>query len=98
MLQKDGNIEELIQNVFYDIKAEAVIADLIENGLKPDEFVAINKGIFKRRYARDIDSINSLKLENTQSISAFNLNRDGLYDSLPEGLFHKKSGGIVGID
>lgn len=92
MLQNDGNIKELIQNVFYDIKAEAVIADLIENGLKPDDFVAVQKGIFKRRYSRDIDSVNSLKLENIQSVLAFHLNRDGLYDSLPEGLFHRKSG------
>ncbi len=91
MFNNNVNIKEIIQNVFYDIKAEAIIAEFIENGLKPDEFVAIQKGIFKRRYARDIDSADSLKLENTQNILAFYLNRDGLYDSLPEGLFHKKT-------
>lgn len=91
MLQNNGNIEEMVKNVFYDIKAEAIIADLVENGLNPDDFIAIEKGIFKRRYSRDIDSINTLKLENTQSLLAFYLNRDGLYDSLPEGLFHERS-------
>lgn len=91
MLQNNEKIEDLLKNVFYDIKAEAIIADLIENGLKPDNFIAIPKGIFKRRYARDIDSVSSLKLNNTQSILAFKLNRDSLYDALPEGLFHERS-------
>lgn len=92
MHQNNGNIEDFIQNVFYDIKAEAIIADLAENGLKPEDYVTKQKGIFKRRYTRDIDSIGKLKLENTQNILTFTLNRDGLYDALPEGLFHKKLG------
>lgn len=91
-MANNENIEEAIQNVFYDIRAEAVLAELIENGMNQDDYVTVLKGIFKRRYARDIDSVEELKLQNSQELLAFNINRDGLYDSLPEGLFHRKSG------
>jgi len=84
-------ITETIQNIFYDIKAEALIADLIENGLEGEDIITIQKGTFKRRYARDIDSTKELKFANGQKVIGFNLNRDGLYDSLPEGLFHEKT-------
>ncbi|WP_346854006.1 hypothetical protein [uncultured Draconibacterium sp.] len=91
-MAKNEHIEEAIQNVFYDIRAEAVLAELIENGMNQDDYVAVSKGIFKRRYARDIDAVEELKLENSQQLLAFQINRDGIYDSLPEGLFHRKSG------
>ncbi len=83
-------IAAIIQNVFYDIKAEAVVGDLMENGFKAEDFLAINKGIFKRRYARDIDRVKTVEFENGQKVAGIYLNRDGLYDSLPEGLFHDK--------
>jgi len=85
-----NKIDEVIQNIFYDIKAEALIADLIENGLEAEQFITIPKGTFKRRYARDIDNTEQLKFENGQKVFGFNLNRDGIYDSLPEGIFHEK--------
>ena len=84
-------IPEIIQNILYDIKAEVLIGDLIENGVENDNLIAINQGIFKRRYARDIDSVDETKFENGQKVVRFYLNRDGLYDSLPEGLFHEKT-------
>ena len=83
-------IKGIVQQVFYDIKAEVVIADLVENGLGIDDIVTTQKGIFKRRYTRDIDSLSDLKLKNGQELVEILLNRDGLYDSLPEGLFHER--------
>ncbi len=90
MINSD-KIPDLVKNILYDIKAEVLVADLIENGLKGEDFVAIPKGTFKRRYARDIDSTDEMKFENGQKVVRFSLNRDGLYDSLPEGLFHEKN-------
>ncbi|MEN8115740.1 MAG: type VI secretion system baseplate subunit TssG [Bacteroidota bacterium] len=87
----NNKITGIIQNIFSDIRAEAVIGDLIEKGLGKDEFIITNKGIFKRKYARDIDSSDIIKLKNSQQLVRFYLNRDGLYDSLPEGLFHGSS-------
>jgi hypothetical protein len=87
----NDNITAIIQNIFSDIKAEAIIADLIENGFEKDKILFNQEGIFKRRYSRDIDSIKNVKLENGQELLGINLNRDGLYDALPEGLFHERS-------
>ncbi len=84
-------ISVIIQNILFDFKAEVLIGDLIVNGLESEDFITIPKGTFKRRYARDIDSTEEIKFENGQKVVAFYLNRDGLYDSLPEGLFHEKT-------
>ncbi len=87
----NGKIPEIVQNILFDIKAEALIADLIENGLQSEDFITIPKGTFKRRYSRDIDFTDEIKFENGQKVVRFFLNRDGVYDSLPEGLFHEKT-------
>ena len=87
----NGKITKIIKNTFSDIKAEAIIADLIENRFEKDKILFIQKGIFKRRYSRDINSIKNVKLENGQELLGVYLNRDGLYDALPEGLFHERS-------
>ncbi len=84
-------ISAIVKNIFYDIKAEALVGDLLDNGLKPDDLLAINKGLFKRKYARDIESFSKIKFENGQKAAVVYLNRDGVYDSLPEGLFHDKN-------
>ena len=90
-MTENDKIPDIIQNILYDIKAEVLVADLIENGLKSEDFIATSQGTFKRRYARDIDFTNEIKFENGQKAVRFYLNRDGLYDSLPEGLFHEKN-------
>lgn len=82
---------EVLETAFSDIRAEAVIADLLEGGLDPNDIVVINKGNFKRRYSRDISNIENLRINLDTEFTAFYLNRDGLYDSLPEGLFHTKT-------
>ena len=84
-------IVEALQNIFFDIKAEALIGDLMEDGLNSDKFITIPDGTFKRRYSRDVGYSENIKLENGQNILGIHLNRDGLYDSLPEGLFHEKT-------
>ncbi len=89
-MKTSDEISEAIQTIFFDIKAEALIGDLIENGLENEGFVAMLDGTFKRRYARDIAYNETIKLENGQKIVGIHINRDGLYDSLPEGLFHEK--------
>jgi hypothetical protein len=90
-MNRSDKIAETIQNIFYDIKAEALIGDLIENGMENEDFFVIPNGTFKRRYARDISFAKKQKLENGQEIVEININRDALYDTLPEGLFHEKT-------
>ncbi|MBW6534108.1 MAG: hypothetical protein K0B11_03815 [Mariniphaga sp.] len=73
------------------MKVETVIGDLMENGLKVDDFVVVANGSFKRRYSRDIACTNKVKLNNGQEISEIHVNRDAIYDLLPEGLFHQST-------
>lgn len=85
-------IIRVIETIYEDIRTEAVMAELLENGFAFEDFIVRPKGLFKRRYSRDIDRIGHLDLANFQQVVEVDLNRDGLYDSLPEGLFHKKTG------
>lgn len=87
-----GNISDIGQSVrdlSYDLKAEAVIADLMENGLESDDYIIVPVGIFKRRYSHDIASTGTMDLKNGSKLLAVNLNRDAIYDNLPEGFFHQ---------
>lgn len=88
-MEDKDNILNIVQNIYNDIRAEVVIADLVENGFSADDIIASSKGIFKRRYARDIESTISTELHNGKNLLEVTLNRDSIYDSLPEGLFHE---------
>ena len=90
-MKKKVDIEEAIKNIRYDLKAEVILADLISNGLESDDFVVIPKGTFKRRYSRDIAYVTPMKLQNGQVPAGIYVNRDAIYDTLPEGLFHEKT-------
>lgn len=81
-------IAKAINNVKHDIRAEALITDFIESGLAAEEFVFIPEGTFKRRFSTDINRAELLRLANARKLLTIRVNRDGIYDSLPEGLFH----------
>lgn len=86
-----NNILGIVQNIYNDIRAEVVVADLVESGFSVDNIVSKSKGIFKRRYTRDIETTAIKELKNGKKLLEVYLNRDALYDSLPEGLFHESS-------
>ncbi len=87
-MKKTGEIANIINAANHDIKAEVLIADLMENGLSPEDFVVIPTGSFRRRFSSDIKKAETLRLNNNQQLLTVQINRDGIYDSLPEGLFH----------
>jgi len=84
-------IANSINQLLNDIKAEVVAADLIENNLNPADIVVLHDGSFKRNYSRDINFAEVIKLDNGQQVLGMHITRDGLYDSLPEGIFHDQS-------
>jgi hypothetical protein len=89
MMQNVSDIGQSVRDLSYDLKAEAVVADLVENGLESDDFIAVPIGMFKRRYSHDIASTGIIELKNGSRLLAINLNRDAIYDGLPEGFFHQ---------
>lgn len=71
-----------------DFRVESLIAFWLENETIDMHHVLVEpKGIFERQYRSDI-----LEVEPSNSLPdafAFNTSREGLYDMLPEGLFHE---------
>ncbi len=84
-------ISTSINCLFNDIKAEVVAADMIENEVNPADIVIFHDGAFSRNYSRDINFAEVTKLENGQQVLGIHITRDGLYDSLPEAVFHDQS-------
>jgi hypothetical protein len=84
------NIVSAINHLRDDIKAEAIVADIIENGVSTDDIVTIPDGLFKRRFNPDISKAEVKKLDNDQKVLEIHITRDGIYDALPTGLFHEQ--------
>jgi len=95
---KKGN---LIDNeLFTDYKAAAKAADLIERGIIDAENIEILPlGADKRAYAKEIEQTSTYFSEQrrTERIR-IEVNREGLYDMLPEGLFHRPPSGSSSLD
>jgi len=87
-MEKISEIADSINRIRQDIKAEVLIADFMACGLNPEEFVVIPAGTFRRRFSSDIKKAEVLRLNSNQQLLTVHVNRDGMYDSLPEGLFH----------
>lgn len=84
-------VEEHINSTDSDFRAEVIAAELVENGFNIDNLFIIHKGAARRAVSKDIigvrlDRSSELDLKDYLHI---NVNRDGLYDILPEGVFHQ---------
>ncbi len=80
-----------INNLRHDIKAEAIIGDILENGLELNDIVTVQEGLFKRRFKPDVSHADINTLNNGQEVIEVCVTRDGIYDALPEGIFHQQS-------
>ena len=66
------NFNEIVSSVNrlrHDIKAEAIIADVIENGLSSSDVVVYPEGLFRRRFNQDIPNAEVKKLEKKSLVS-----------------------------
>lgn len=82
----------LVANQTRDFKAEVTAAEIIELGTSPDRILILLLGILKRAHQKDIVSIEEevLKHDHKEYV-VIKSPREGLYDMLPEGLFHQPS-------
>lgn len=81
-------LKESINDLSYDIKAEIVIADLVENGLHQTDYMVIPDGLFRRRFKKDVSHAEIVQLNNGQDILGIHITRESIYDALPEAIFH----------
>lgn len=71
------------------LKPEVIVASLIEMGISRDEIIVSFIGQHKRNWSKDISDVEYLNLKNGEEKVQVKINQDGIFDSLPEVLFHK---------
>jgi hypothetical protein len=86
-----SDISQSITTLLNDIRAEVIVADLIGQGVSPSDILVSGEGSFRRKYSRDVRYADVEKLSGGQELLEIHLTRDGLYDALPEALFHDPS-------
>ncbi|MEO3405622.1 type VI secretion system baseplate subunit TssG [Mucilaginibacter sp. CAU 1740] len=74
-----------------DFKAVTLAAEIIEQGDTPaDRVIILPAGPQQRAYAKEIADISTYQsMYRNREMLAISINREGLYDMLPEGLFHQ---------
>jgi len=75
-----------------DLRLEVVLADLIESGFNLDEVRVQPIGLGRRRFDRDIAKIKYEANDEHRGMLTVSVNREGIYDALPQGLFHQPQG------
>jgi len=82
-----------------DFKAASIAAEIIENEMvSTGDVMILPKGPKKRAYDKEIAGITvDKKSEDKKQVTTIWVNRDGFYDMLPEGLFHRPPASSVMI-
>src|SRR5690606_3220149 len=82
---------ELTHKPEHTLHAEAYCASVIEHGVPLKNINFTFKSAFRKKYRNDIERV---KTEDDGNAVLFNLdiNRNGIYDILPDGLIHQSAG------
>jgi len=88
----ENNIVDMYYNKLQtDFKAEAVAVNLLKYHRAVSNIFIERIGINDRAYLKDIKSISSSYLGFDEEVFTIETYREGIYDYLPEGLFHPPS-------
>ena len=72
-----------------DFKAEVIAAELINNAVPAEQIMILLLGSAKRSFRKDVDSVSEETSDyNNKEYTLITTHKEGLYDMLPEGLFH----------
>jgi len=72
-----------------DFKAEVVAAELINNAVPAEQIMILMLGSMKRSFRKDVDEVSEeLSDYNNKEYTIITTHKEGIYDMLPEGLFH----------
>ncbi|HEX8427327.1 hypothetical protein [Hymenobacter sp.] len=81
-------IDQLRRNAL-DLRLEVVLAELLDYGYQFNDFIVRPVSLFARRYRRDIGTVTEEETGRWRSSkTAIEVHREGLYDALPQQLFH----------
>ena len=93
-MQEEGNKLTTTQanTLETDYRAELIAATLIEQGFDSEKIEIVRDGISRRGFAKDIEQIEEKYSDfDLESYIQINANKEGMYDMLPEGIFHKST-------
>ncbi len=85
------DIAKYINSLQVDLKAETLISILSLELLEDKDLLVAFDGQLKRGYSKDIAKARVVEFEGGDRVLSIHLNRDGIYDALPEALFHEFS-------
>lgn len=81
---------EALNHLPVDLRAEVVLADMLDDGVTLDDLIVNPVGVFKRPNGRDISRVAWREAQHkARRWLQIDVNRSGLYDLLPEGVFHQ---------
>ncbi len=83
---------------YADINAETLLAELLSNGLVTNQLKVSKSSAFKKIYRKDVDKVFFDSDDQGTQNATIAINRDGIYDVLPEGLFHQPTSTGSGIN
>ncbi len=85
------SLVDRIETLHEDIRAEVIVSDLLAGKLRPQDLVVRFNGQQKRAKSQDIANVHVIHKRHAHSQLEISLNRDSIYDTLPEGIFHQPS-------
>lgn len=83
----------------FDVRLEVLLAELLAYGYAFDDFVVRPVSLFARRYRRDLGAVSEEPFERHHREvlrTVVEVHREGLYDALPQQLFHQPGGSPAG--
>lgn len=81
-------VHTLLCNFNQDFKAETIAAEIAEQGTDQEQILILMLGALKRTFSHDVKSVETELLEDHKEYVVLKAGREGIYDMLPEGLFH----------
>ncbi len=82
---------EFVNSLPVDLKAEFLVSCMLEEGFSENDILVSLEGTLKRKWSTDISHSETESFENGDEAFTLFLNRAGIYDTLPEALFHRFS-------
>lgn len=87
-MEKYTEIEHALSSIKKDIKAEVLVAELFDNQIAEEDIFISLESAFKRSFRKDLTQVKKTEINTFDIAVKISLARDGMYDKLPEGLFH----------
>jgi len=72
-----------------DFKAEVIAAEMIDNNVPAEQIMILMLGSRKRSFRKDVDTVTEeISDYNNKEYTLITTHKEGIYDMLPQGLFH----------